>query len=165
MSVYSRFMVKRLAGFLLVAGCLSAQVQNVSTFSIVAYDAVNGDWGVTVASRYFSVGSVVPWAEAQVGAVATQANVNVGDGPKAIELLKQGLSAKQVLEKLLADDTFDGKDGRQIGIIDSKGNVAGYTVPQAPNWAGDVQGENWTDQGNILGGQEVPKAMDRAFGA
>ena len=75
----------------------------VSTFSIVGYDSKTHEWGVAVASRYFSVGSVVPWAEAGVGAVATQANVNVGYGPRAIELLKQGLTAKQVVEKLLAE--------------------------------------------------------------
>src|SRR5579862_6121816 len=152
-----------LLGFIAAAAALAAE--NVSTFSIVAYDATAGDWGVAVASRYFSVGSVVPWAEAGVGAVATQANVNVGYGPRAIELLKQGLTSKQVIEKLLADDTFDGKDGRQIGIIDSKGNVAGYTGPKAPNWAGDVQGGHWTAQGNSLVGAEVPKAMGRAFEA
>src|SRR6202790_1865663 len=137
----------------------------VSTFSIVGYDSKTQEWGVAVASRYFSVGSVVPWAEAGVGAVATQANVNVGYGPRAIELLKQGLTAKQVVEKLLAEDTFDGKDGRQIGIIDAKGNVAGYTGPKAPAWAGDLQGPNWTAQGNILVGAEVPRAMGRAFEA
>ena len=137
----------------------------VSTFSIVGYDSKTHEWGVAVASRYFSVGSVVPWAEAGVGAVVTQANVNVGYGPRAIELLKQGLTAKQVVEKLLAEDTFDGKDGRQIGIIDAKGNVAGYTGPKAPTWAGDVQGPTWTAQGNILVGPEVPRAMGRAFDA
>src|ERR1043166_2908828 len=73
--------------------CLAAD--NVSTFSIVAYDPVNHDWGVAVASRYFSVGAVVPWAEAGVGAVATQANVNVGYGPRGIELLKQGCLPKR----------------------------------------------------------------------
>src|ERR1700736_3026596 len=137
----------------------------VSTFSIVGYDSKTHEWGVAVASRYFSVGSVVPWAEAGVGAVATQANVIVGYATRAIELLKQGLTAKQVVEKLLEEDTFDGKDGRQIGIIDAKGNVAGYTGPKAPTWAGDVQGPNWTAQGNILVGPEVPRAMGRAFDA
>src|SRR5947209_19942578 len=122
-----------------ISGAFAAE--NVSTFSIVAYDAQAGDWGVAVASRYFSVGSVVPWAEAGVGAVATQANVNVGYGPKGLDLLRQGLSAKQVIEKLLAEDTFDGKDGRQIGVIDRNGNVAGYTGPNAPKWAGDRQGK------------------------
>src|SRR5437899_2258904 len=105
--------------------CLAAD--NVSTFSIFAYDPVNHDWGVAVASRYFSVGSVVPWAEAGTGAVATQANVNVGYGPKALVLLRQGLSASEVLKRLLNEDTFPGKDGRQVAIIDAKGNVATYT--------------------------------------
>lgn len=141
------------------------RLPTVSTFSIVAYDNNSHEWGVAVASRYFSVGSVVPWAEAGVGAVATQANVNVGYGPRALELLKTGLTAKQVIEKLLAADTFDGKDGRQIGIIDAKGNVAAFTGPNAPKWAGDVQGSNWTAQGNILVGPEVPRAMGRAFEA
>ncbi len=139
--------------------------ENVSTFSIVAYDRAAGDWGVAVASRYFSVGSVVPWAEAGVGAIATQANVNVGYGPRGIELLKQGLTAKQVLDKLLAEDTFEGKDGRQVAIIDSKGNIATFTGPNAPNWAGDRQGKNWSAQGNILVGPQVPDAMGKAFEA
>lgn len=152
------FLLPLLAGF-------AAAAENVSTFSIVGYDAVNGDWGVAVASRYFSVGSVVPWAEAGVGAVATQANVNVGYGPRGLELLKQGLTAKQVIEKLLAEDTFEGKDGRQVAVVDGKGNVAAYTGPNAPKWAGDRQGPNWSAQGNILVGPQVVEAMGRAFEA
>src|SRR5580700_9077482 len=139
--------------------------ENVSTFSIVAYDPEAGDWGVAVASRYFSVGAVVPWAEAGVGAVATQANVNVGYGPKALELLKQGLTAQQVLARLLAEDTFEGKDGRQVAIVDSKGNLAAFTGPKAPTWAGDRHGRNWSAQGNILVGPQVPEAMGKAFEA
>jgi uncharacterized Ntn-hydrolase superfamily protein len=135
----------------------------VATFSIVAIDPANGDLGVAVASRYFSVGSVVPWAVAGVGAVATQANVNVGYGPQAIDLLKQGLTAQQVLEKVLADDTFPGKDGRQVAIVDAKGNLAAYTGPKALAWAGDRQGKTWSAQGNILVGAEVAEAMGRAF--
>src|SRR5262245_24154828 len=107
------------------------EVPAVSTFSIVAMDRANGDLGVAVASRYFSVGSVVPWALAGVGAVATQANVNVGYGQQAIDLLRQGMTAQQVLAKLLADDTFPGKEGRQVAIVDAKGNVAVYTGPEA----------------------------------
>jgi uncharacterized Ntn-hydrolase superfamily protein len=137
----------------------------VSTFSIVAIDPQNGDLGVAVASRYFSVGSVVPWAMAGVGAVATQANVNVGYGQQAIDLLRQGMSAQDVLKKLLADDTFPGKDGRQVAIVDAKGNVAAYTGPKAPNWAGDRQGKTWSAQGNILVGASVPEAMGKAFDA
>src|SRR5579864_4447125 len=150
-----------LLGFLIAAAALAAE--NVSTFSIVAYDAQAGDWGVAVASRYFSVGSVVPWAEAGVGAIATQANVNVGYGPRGLELLRQGLTAKQTLDKLLAEDTFDGKDGRQVAIIDGKGNIAAFTGPNAPDWAGDRQGKTWSAQGNILVGPQVVEAMGKAF--
>ena len=155
--------MRRLFVALLFAGALAAE--NVATFSIVAYDAQRGDWGVAVASRYFSVGAVVPWAEAGTGAVATQANVNVGYGPRGLELLRQGLNAKQVLEKLLAEDTFEGKDGRQVAIVDRNGNIAAYTGPNAPKWAGDRQGKNWSAQGNILVGPQVPEAMGRAFEA
>ena len=156
-------MNRYIACSLLLACSLSAD--NVSTFSIVAIDPDNGDLGVAVASRYFSVGSVVPWAEAGVGAVATQANVNVGYGPRGIELLKQGLPAKQVIERLLAEDRFEGKDGRQVAVVDAKGNVAAYTGSKAPNWAGDKQGRTWSAQGNILVGPQVPEAMGKAFEA
>src|SRR5439155_7654214 len=135
----------------------------VSTFSIVAIDPQNGDLGVAVASRYFSVGSVVPWAMAGVGAVATQANVNVGYGQQAIDLLRQGLSAQEVLKRLLDEDKLEGKDGRQVAIVDAKGNVAAFTGPNAPKWAGDRQGKTWSAQGNILVGSQVPEAMGKAF--
>lgn len=138
---------------------------DVNTFSIVAYDAATGDCGVTVASKYFSVGAVVPWAEAGAGCIATQANVNVGYGPRGLELLRQGLSAQQVVDKLLAEDTFPGKDGRQLAVIDKQGNVAAFTGPNAPNWAGGRQGKTWSAQGNILVGPRVPEAMGRAFEA
>ena len=154
-------MNRHIACFVLLASALGAE--NVSTFSIVAIDRDNGDLGVAVASRYFSVGSVVPWAEAGVGAVATQANVNVGYGPRGIELLRQGLTAQQVIERLLAEDKFEGKDGRQVAVVDAKGNVAGYTGPNAPNWAGDKQGRTWSAQGNILVGPQVSDAMSKAF--
>src|ERR1700736_2832352 len=100
-----RSMSPRLLLFAAATFALSAQV---ATFSIVARDPANGDLGVAVASRYFSVGSVVPWAEAGIGAVATQANVNVGYGPRGIDLLKQGRTAKEVLDQLLAEDKFEG---------------------------------------------------------
>jgi uncharacterized Ntn-hydrolase superfamily protein len=149
--------------FSLLLAAASAYAADVNTFSIVAYDPVNGDWGVAVASRYFSVGSVVPWAEAGIGAIATQANVNVGYGPRGLELLRQGLAAKEVLAKLLAEDQFPPTDGRQVAIVDAHGNIATYTGPNAPKWAGDRQGKTWTAQGNILVGPQVPEAMGRAF--
>jgi len=142
-----------------------AKLPPVSTFSIVAIDPQTGEMGVAVASRYFSVGSVVPWAMADVGAVATQANVNVGYGQQALDLLRQGLTAQEVLKKILADDKFEGKDGRQVAIVDAKGNVAAYTGPNAPKWAGDRQGKTWSAQGNILVGPQVPEAMGKAFEA
>ena len=137
----------------------------VSTFSIVAIDPSNGDLGIAVASRYFSVGSVVPWAYAGVGAIATQANVNVGYGPRGIDLLRQGLTAPEVLRKLLEEDAFEGKDGRQVAVVDAKGNIAAYTGPHAPHWAGDRQGKTWSAQGNILAGSQVIEAMGQAFEA
>ena len=152
-------------GLILLVMSAALAAAQVATFSIVAYDPLNADWGVAVASRYFSVGSVVPWAAAQVGAIATQANVNVGYGPRGLELLQQGKSAKQVLDQLLAEDKFDGKDGRQVAIIDAKGNIAAYTGPGAPNWAGDRQGKTWSAQGNILVGPQVVESMGRAFEA
>ena len=162
--------MKKLASILFVFGMAATlfaqpKLPTVSTFSIVAIDPQNGDLGVAVASRYFSVGSVVPWAMADVGAVATQANVNAGYGQQAIDLLRQGLTAQQVLKKILEEDKFEGKDGRQVAIVDAKGNVAAYTGPNAPKWAGDRQGKTWSAQGNILTGHEVPEAMGKAFDA
>jgi uncharacterized Ntn-hydrolase superfamily protein len=134
-----------------------------ATFSIVAIDPVTGDLGIAVASRYFAVGAVVPWADAGVGAIATQAGVNVGYGPRALELLRQGLTAQQVLDRLLAEDTFPRKDARQVAIVDAKGNVAVYTGDAANAWRGHVTGKTWSAQGNILVGQHVVEAMGRAF--
>ena len=150
---------------LALLAALPLAAADVNTFSIVAWDPATGDCGVTVASRYFSVGAVVPWAEAGTGCIATQANVNVGYGPRGLELLRQGLTARQVLDQLLAGDTFPGKDGRQVAILDAKGNIATYTGPNAPNWAGDRQGKTWSAQGNILVGPQVPESMGRAFEA
>lgn len=153
--------MKSLLAALLLAASLRAA--DVNTFSIVAYDAAAGDWGVAVASRYFSVGAVVPWAEAGTGAIATQADVNVGYGPRGLELLRQGLSAQAVLDKLRAEDQFPGKEGRQVAIVDRNGNIAAYTGPSAPSWAGGRQGKTWSAQGNILVGPQVIDAMGQAF--
>src|SRR6195256_5177958 len=161
-----RFFLASLLLFVMASeAAISQKLPPVSTFSIVAIDPQTGEMGVAVASRYFSVGSVVPWAMADVGAVATQANVNVGYGQQALDLLRQGLTAPEVLKKILADDKFEGKDGRQVAIVDAKGNVAAYTGSNAPKWAGDRQGKTWSAQGNILVGAQVPEAMGKAFEA
>lgn len=134
-----------------------------ATFSIVAFDPATGDLGVAVASRVFAVGNHVPWAEAGVGAVATQAAMNGGYGPRGLELLRQGLTAQQVIDKLLAEDMFDRKDGRQVAVVDAKGNVAVYTGTTANEWKGHIKGLHYSVQGNILTGPHVAEAMAKAF--
>lgn len=148
---------------LVLALLLAPAAPATATFSIVAIDPATGDLGIAVASRYFAVGAVVPWADAGVGAVATQAGVNVGYGPRALELLRQGLTAQQVMDRLFAEDTFPGKDARQLAIVDAQGNIAVFTGDAANQWRGHVKGKTWSAQGNILVGAHVVEAMGRAF--
>ena len=133
----------------------------VATFSIVGYDAETGALGIAVQSKFFAVGSVVPWAEAGVGAIATQSYANTTYGPNGLKLLKGGLAAGQTLKRLVADDP--GRATRQLGIVDAKGNVANYTGDECNEWAGAVSGKHYTAQGNILAGEDVVKAMGKAF--
>jgi uncharacterized Ntn-hydrolase superfamily protein len=144
-------------------GAAAAPEDVVATFSIVARDPQTGAMGCAVQSRYFAVGAVVPWGEADVGVIATQASVNVGYGPQGLELLRQGLGAEAVLRKVREDDAFPGKDRRQVAIVDAKGGIAVYTGPATNDWAGHKQGENYSAQGNILTGPEVVDAMAAAF--
>jgi uncharacterized Ntn-hydrolase superfamily protein len=147
-----------------IGGDVAPEEEQTSTFSIVAYHPENGDLGVGVQSKYFAVGPVVPWAEAGIGAVATQAYVNVSYGPKGLELLKEdGLSVEEVVEALTKDD--EGRERRQLGIVDSQGNAASYTGPECTPYAGGRLGENYTVQGNILEGEGVIDAMAEAFEA
>jgi uncharacterized Ntn-hydrolase superfamily protein len=132
-----------------------------STFSIVAYDSVTHEVGVAVQSKYFSVGTAVPWAKAGVGAVATQANVNVSLGPRGLALLGTGLSAGEVMKALAATDSL--WDGRQVGIVDSRGGSATWTGKRALDWAGGESGPGYTCQGNILAGPAVVANMAKAF--
>ncbi|MFQ6125247.1 MAG: DUF1028 domain-containing protein [Candidatus Heimdallarchaeota archaeon] len=133
----------------------------VATFSIVAFDPVTKDLGVAVQSRYFSVGSVVPWAEAGVGAIATQSFVNVSYGPQGLQLLQNGLTVTEVIEKLTNPD--EGRDFRQLGIIDAKGNAAAFTGEKCLKWAGSKIGTNYAAQGNILAGETVVSNMGKRF--
>ena len=133
----------------------------VATFSVVGYDPETGALGIAVQSKFFAVGSVVPWAEADVGAVATQSWANTTYGPKGLKLLKSGLSAEQALQRLIADDP--GRATRQVGIVDAEGNVANYTGDACNAWAGAVSGKHYTAQGNILAGEAVVKAMGKAY--
>ncbi len=133
----------------------------ISTFSIVGFDPADGDLGVAVQSRFFAVGSVAPWAEAEVGAIATQAAGNTTFGPSGLRLLRKGRSAEAVLRKLLAED--EGRDHRQVGIVDAKGGVANFTGKDCMAWAGGVKGKNYTAQGNILVSGATVAAMGKAF--
>lgn len=133
----------------------------VTTFSIVAFDPSNKDLGVAVHSRYFSVGSIVPWAAAEVGAIATQSFVNASYGPRGLQLLKEGLAVREVIGKLTSQD--EARDYRQLGLVDSKGNAAVFTGKKCLEWAGSKVGKNHAALGNILAGKEVVENMSVKF--
>ncbi|MCI4336656.1 MAG: DUF1028 domain-containing protein [Thermoplasmata archaeon] len=131
------------------------------TFSIVAVDRERGEWGVAVQSKFISVGAVVPWARAEVGAVATQALANVRYGPDGLALLEKGVSAAEVVRKLTQADPKH--DERQLGVVDAKGQAASFTGKKCLDWAGHEVGEGFACQGNILFGPKVVSAMARSF--
>jgi len=133
----------------------------VATFSIVGFDPGSGDLGVAVQSKFFGVGSVVPWAQAGVGAVATQAFANVAYGPEGLELLAGGGTAKEVVDTLTSRDSRLAR--RQVGIVDAAGRSASFTGEECYAWAGHIEGQNYCVQGNILAGEEVVKNMAEAF--
>ena len=140
----------------------------VATFSILGYDPATGEVGGAVQSRVFSVGNGVLWAEADVGAVATQAIVDVSYGPQALALLRQGMAPRDIIQKVWRDDPDPRpqdwtKEGRQFAVINARGEVAAYTGPKASAYAGDKQGKFCTAQGNILSGEPVVNAMVEAF--
>ncbi|MHC4137907.1 MAG: DUF1028 domain-containing protein [Planctomycetota bacterium] len=151
------------ATVLLLAACASAprSPRPVATFSIVGYDPQTRDLGVAVQSKFFGVGSVVPWAKAGVGAVATQAWANVKYGPEGLKLLESGRSARQAVDALTKSDA--GREQRQLGIVDAQGRAASYTGRQCLAWAGHEVGEHFCVQGNILAGEQVVAAMAKAF--
>lgn len=136
-------------------------LQQPSTFSIVAYDSVTQELGVAVESKYFSVGRTVPWAEAGVGAVATQANVNPSYGPKALAMLRVGMAPKEILGAFAATDSL--WSSRQLGIADARGRVATWTGPKCNDWAGGEAGAGFVCQGNILAGPAVVAKMAAAY--
>jgi uncharacterized Ntn-hydrolase superfamily protein len=135
--------------------------QFVATFSIVGYDPQNGEWGVAVQSKFLGVGALVPWAKSGAGAIATQSWCNTSFGPKGLELLDKGLSAKEVMEELLKDD--EGREYRQVGIVDAKGGAATFTGNLCFNWAGGITGQNFACQGNILVNPETVQALADTF--
>lgn len=131
------------------------------TFSIVARSADGESWGVAVASKFLAVGSAVPAAVAGVGAIATQADANVAYKGLALAHLDDGATASVALQRLLEDD--EGRDHRQVGIVDVDGGAASHTGPACLDWAGSLTGEGYAIQGNILTGSEVVEAMESAW--
>jgi uncharacterized Ntn-hydrolase superfamily protein len=131
------------------------------TFSIVARDSSTGEMGVAVQTHWFAVGTRVSWAEAGAGAIATQSFTNVSFGPRGLALLKQGMTAKAALKQLIESD--EGREVRQVGIIDSKGNTASWTGKNCIREAGHLAGDNFSVQANMMLSDEVWPAMARAF--
>lgn len=133
------------------------------TFSIVARDEKTGDMAVGVQSHWFGVGTSVPWAEAGVGAIATQSLTQKSFGIRGLALLKSGKTGQEALDILLSDDP--NREERQVGIVDSKGNVASFTGRKCMAFAGEVKGRNYAVQSNMMGQDQVPAAMSQAFEA
>ena len=129
----------------------------VATYSIAGCDLEARQWGVAVQSKFLAVGSVVPWAEPGVGAVATQAYAKPRFGPDGLSLLRQGLAADEVVERLVAAD--EGRDERQLGVVDAKGRGASWTGPECLEWAGHRNGSCYAAQGNILVGAATVDAL------
>jgi uncharacterized Ntn-hydrolase superfamily protein len=161
-------MLTRWSVFLLIAvGVNDALAQTVSsirplhTYSIVARDTLTGELGVAVQSHWFSVGSLVTWAEAGVGAVATQSFVDPAYGPLGLDLMRAGKTAPQALSALLASDP--GKDVRQVAMIDAKGTVSAHTGEKCIQGAGHVVGRSYSVQANLMLNDKVWPAMAGAF--
>jgi uncharacterized Ntn-hydrolase superfamily protein len=131
------------------------------TFSIVARNPQNGDLGIAVQSKFLAVGAAVPWARADVGAIATQAWANLSYGPEGLERLAAGATASEVVAALTAAD--EGRALRQVGIVDAQGQAASYTGADCTEWAGHVVGEGFACQGNILVSEATVQAMAKTF--
>src|SRR5919198_2796101 len=132
-----------------------------STYSIAACDLEAGQWAVAVQSKFPAVGSVVSWAEPHVGAVATQAYANPRYGPNGLELLREGFSAEEVVERLTEAD--EGREHRQLGVVDGRGGSATYTGSECYDWAGGKVGSCYAAQGNILVSEATVAALAATF--
>jgi uncharacterized Ntn-hydrolase superfamily protein len=135
--------------------------RTIATYSIAACDLDAGQWGVATQSKFLAVGSVVPWAEPQVGAIATQAYANPRYGSEGLGLLREGLSAEEVVQRLTAAD--DGRDQRQLGVVDREGRSASFTGAECLEWAGGRTGPCYAAQGNILVSAATVDAIAETF--
>jgi uncharacterized Ntn-hydrolase superfamily protein len=158
--LYIEYLYKEVMMFGLLISVIIASSQ-AGTFSIVAHDPETDEWGIAVASKVLDVGYIVPWIEPGIGAVATQAYTNVYFGPWALDLLRAGLSAEEVLDSIIARDTMP--EQRQVGIIDKDGHAAAYTGTMTSKWAGHYTDKHVSIQGNILVGKQVIDSMLVAY--
>jgi len=159
--IFSKRLILVLAILNMVFSQKISSMRPVSTYSIVALDEITGELGVAVQSHWFSVGFLVPWAKAGVGAVATQSFVKVDYGPDGLQLMESGMKAAEALKTLTSKD--EGEAVRQVGMIDIKGNVAAHTGSRCIKYAGHIVGENYSVQANMMANGTVPKAMAVAF--
>ena len=137
--------------------------ETIATYSICACDLDAGQWGVATQSKFLAVGSVVPWAAPHVGAIATQSYANPRYGPAGLELLREGLSAEEVVERLTAAD--GDRALRQLGIVDGEGRAATFTGEECHAWAGGRTGSGYAAQGNILVSGDTVDALAETFEA
>jgi len=133
----------------------------IATYSIAACDLDAGRWGVAVQSKFLAAGSLVPWAEPEVGALATQAYANPRYGPEGLALLRQGLAAEEVVARLTAAD--DGREQRQLGVVDAQGRGASFSGAECHDWAGGRTGDCYAAQGNILVSGATVDALVETF--
>jgi len=173
--VFPASRVRRLLIVLILSSCAISQAVSapcrhaeqpisdrpVATFSIVAMDSVTGELGVAVASRFFAVGAVVPWARAGIGAVATQSFANTTFGWRGLDLMEKGSTPEEAIETLIGSD--DDPDRRQVGMVAADGKSATYTGEHCLPWAGGRSGPGYAIQGNILAGEAVVTSMERAY--
>jgi uncharacterized Ntn-hydrolase superfamily protein len=170
----TKCLLTALAALVLVSAIAARTVQpreplwDTGTFSILGFDPATGEIGGAVQSRVFSVGNGVLWADADAGVAATQAIVDVGYGPRAIELLRKQMKPAAIIEQILKDDRDPlpdawSKQGRQFAVMNLKGEYAAHTGPKATEWAGHKGGKFATAQGNILAGPAVVDNMIAAF--
>jgi uncharacterized Ntn-hydrolase superfamily protein len=150
-----------LAVFPASPGAPACAARLAHTFSIVARDSVTGELGVAVQSHYFSVGPIVPWAEAGVGAVATQSLALVDYGPNGLDLMRSGMTAQQALDSLVRADAHN--QGRQVAMVDSRGNVAAYTGRACIPDAGHQRGAQYSVQANLMANDRIWSAMAKAY--
>ena len=137
--------------------------RGIATYSICACDLAAGHWGVATQSKFLAVGSIVPWAVPHVGAIATQAYANPRYGPDGLELLREGLAAREVVERLT--DADDDRSIRQLGVVDGEGGAATYTGAGCHAWAGGRTGDGYAAQGNILVSGETVDALAETYEA